>query len=313
MRFWRRRTAGSQKHISIIIVSSDAPQAVSFRFSRLWGGVVIGVLGLLLAGAVWWGVTVTRVTGLGWDVRAANQGKAQLAEANRQILLLSQELTEMKRVASQIRALAGVTTFEATPPPSANDVLPAPAQASLEGIGAGEQPFLLPEGLRASVDEKDLAKRQQTLFRSTPSAWPVHGWVTSEFKRQSDPLRRQHLGLDIAARRGAPVQAPADGVVVESGWDRDLGWLIVVEHGYGFTTRYGHNASVTVERGDRIRRGQIIALVGSSGRSSAPHLHYEVWKHGVPIDPLSYLPGTLGGEGLFGHRFSFVRSLSAAP
>jgi murein DD-endopeptidase MepM/ murein hydrolase activator NlpD len=125
--------------------------------------------------------------------------------------------------------------------------------------------------------------------------------VTNRFQNDNDPLRRRHLGLDIAAREGAPVLAAGDGVVIFADWDQYLGWLVVIEHGYGFTTRYGHNSSLRVERGDHIRRGQIIALVGSTGRSSAPHLHYEIWMNRTPVDPRSYLPDVLRWDDLLGY------------
>jgi murein DD-endopeptidase MepM/ murein hydrolase activator NlpD len=111
---------------------------------------------------------------------------------------------------------------------------------------------------------------------------------------------RRHFGMDFAAREGAPVLAVSDGIVMFSDWDQDLGWLVEVEHGYGFTTRYGHNSSLRVERGQRIRRGQIIALVGSTGRSSAPHLHYEVWKDNTSVDPRNYLPDVIRWDDLLG-------------
>ena len=94
--------------------------------------------------------------------------------------------------------------------------------------------------------------------------------------------------------------ASGDGIVIFSDWDQDLGWLVVVEHGYGFTTRYGHNSSLRVDLGDRIHRGQIIALVGNTGRSTAPHLHYEVWMHGSPVNPRIYLPDVLRWDDLLG-------------
>lgn len=316
MRFWRRRASDAQKHISIIIVSSDAPQAISFRFSRLWGRVMMGMVVGLLAGLVWWGMSGTPGAGLVFSAATVSQGKAQLDEAHRQIALLSQELRAMKEVARQIRALAGVTAFDSTAPPSVAKSVPPAVSISVEQevtAWAEERLPLLPKEDWALDDDNDLSKRQRLLFRATPSIWPVRGWVTNEFEREHDPLRRQHFGLDIAARHGSPVQAPADGIVVSAGWDKDFGWLIVVEHGYGFTTRYGHNANLKVERGERVRRGQIIALVGSTGHSSAPHLHYEIWKHGLPVDPSGYLPDTLRWEDLFGPRPYASRSRSVAP
>ena len=126
----------------------------------------------------------------------------------------------------------------------------------------------------------------------TPSIWPVRGWVTSRFGYRTDPftgLRRFHRGIDIANRRGTPVIAPADGLVARIYRDATLGLVLVINHGYGIITRYGHLHKVLVRVGQRVKRGQRIALLGNSGRSTGPHLHYEVRLNGVPVNPFRYI------------------------
>jgi murein DD-endopeptidase MepM/ murein hydrolase activator NlpD len=98
-----------------------------------------------------------------------------------------------------------------------------------------------------------------------------------------------HQGLDIANEEGTSVKAPADGVVVYSGWQGSYGKLVVLDHGYGYSTRYGHLQRCLVNVGQRVKRGQVIAFLGDTGRSTAPHLHYEIRVHGIPVDPLKYL------------------------
>ena len=90
----------------------------------------------------------------------------------------------------------------------------------------------------------------------------------------------------------------ADGTVTFADWDQNLGWLVEIDHGYDISTRYGHNALLRVDRGQSVRRGQIIALVGNTGRSTAPHLHYEVLKDNVPVDPRGYLPEVIHWDDL---------------
>jgi murein DD-endopeptidase MepM/ murein hydrolase activator NlpD len=99
----------------------------------------------------------------------------------------------------------------------------------------------------------------------------------------------QHNGVDFAVPRGAPVYATADGVVSFAGWHRQLGRVVAIDHGYGITTRYGHNMKLVVHVGDHVRRGQVIARSGSSGRSTGPHVHYEVWINDHAIDPASFM------------------------
>jgi len=135
-------------------------------------------------------------------------------------------------------------------------------------------------------------KNQKSLLSSTPSIWPTRGWVTSGFGFRKSPftgLREKHEGWDIAARAGSKVRATADGEVVVEGREYGYGNMVEVDHGYGVMTRYGHNSKHLVKVGDRVKRGQVIALVGNTGRSTGPHVHYEVLLHGVPVSPKNYI------------------------
>ncbi len=133
--------------------------------------------------------------------------------------------------------------------------------------------------------------RQKELSRYVPSIWPVKGWVTAEFEERARPVGRKHIGIDIAAPYSSVVNVTADGVIEFSGYDSDLGNLIVVRHGQRFMTKYGHNSSFLVQEGKVVKRGQPIALVGSTGKSTASHLHYEVWMDGKPVNPRDFLIG----------------------
>jgi murein DD-endopeptidase MepM/ murein hydrolase activator NlpD len=138
----------------------------------------------------------------------------------------------------------------------------------------------------------DFFKNQKSFLSSTPSIWPTRGWVTSSFGFRKSPftgLREKHEGWDIAARIGSPVLATADGVVVVEGREYGYGNLVEVDHGYGIVTRYGHNSKHLVKVGDRVKRGQVVSLVGNTGRSTGPHLHYEILLNGVPVSPKNYI------------------------
>jgi len=133
---------------------------------------------------------------------------------------------------------------------------------------------------------------RQSLMNATPSARPVNGWFTSKFGYRLSPfsgIPMMHNGMDIAAAPGSPVHAPADGVVSYAGYDSGYGNLISIDHGYGVVTRYGHNSRVYVVVGQKIKRRDIIAAVGNTGRSTGPHVHYEVRVNGVPMDPTNYI------------------------
>lgn len=156
---------------------------------------------------------------------------------------------------------------------------------------AAEQELSLEE-VAAYLDDR------HSILRGYPTIWPVQGWLTSGFGRRRPPMlgaSSWHQGVDISADFGAEVVATADGIVTWAGWSDGYGNLVVVDHGFGFVTRYAHNSELLVSPGDRVRRGQPIARVGSTGRSTGPHVHYEVHRHGVPVNPDRFLARDDGG------------------
>ncbi len=133
---------------------------------------------------------------------------------------------------------------------------------------------------------------KRSLYASTPSVWPVRGWITSSFGNRNSPfsgIMKFHEGIDIAAQTGTPVMAPADGVVVKAGFSSGYGNMVELSHGYGIKTVFAHNSRINVKAGQRITRGDVISYVGDSGSSTGPHLHYEVRLNGLPVNPLKYM------------------------
>ena len=141
----------------------------------------------------------------------------------------------------------------------------------------------------ASLRE-DIAE-QQALDAATPSIWPASGWITSRYGWRTgyNGYWEFHHGVDVAARLGSPVVATADGKVVFVGWKGAYGKTVEIDHGYGYHTLYGHNSKLVVAVGQVVKRGQIIAYIGSSGQSTGPHVHYEVRRYGQRQNPISYL------------------------
>jgi len=133
---------------------------------------------------------------------------------------------------------------------------------------------------------------KRAIWASTPSIWPVSGWLTSGFGNRISPFTGEvsmHKGIDIAARPLTPVVAPANGIVVRTGFDGGFGNMIRIDHGFGMMTAYGHLAKIGVHVGQRVSRGQLIGFVGSTGLSTGPHLHYEVYVNSSPVNPLRYI------------------------
>jgi septal ring factor EnvC (AmiA/AmiB activator) len=138
----------------------------------------------------------------------------------------------------------------------------------------------------------DHLREQQTLLNFTPSVWPVRGWISSRYGYRVSPFtqhRELHKGIDIVNRAGTPVVATADGRVAFAGNRRGYGKMVIIDHGLGRVTKYGHLSRITVNNGEEVVRGQKIGLLGSTGRSTGPHLHYEVVVNGQAVDPMDYL------------------------
>ena len=238
---------------------------------------------------------------------------AQLREANRiqqeQILQVSkkasalqQDLDSLRRAEDGLRAIVGAppaaadeTVQEGTVSPTGGEQH-APTTADLS-----EALEMIEERLstrRSSIDL--LAETMRREFpgaasyasdsapHTTPSIWPAAGYVSSPYGLRFDGTEF-HQGIDIAADMGTPIVATADGVVTAAGWNGGYGNMVDVDHGGGIVTRYGHASALAVTVGQQVRRGEIIAYVGSTGRSTGPHVHYEVRVDGQPVNPAGYL------------------------
>lgn len=142
------------------------------------------------------------------------------------------------------------------------------------------------------IDLWESLSERQSLLNATPNIKPARGWLTSGFGYRISPFTGKpalHAGLDIAAAPGSPVYAPADGVVTFSSYDESYGKLISVDHGYGVSTRFAHLSQTYVQAGQRVNKWDVIGAVGNTGRSTGPHLHYEVRINGTPVNPRNYI------------------------
>jgi murein DD-endopeptidase MepM/ murein hydrolase activator NlpD len=183
--------------------------------------------------------------------------------------------------------------------------LPEAGGAGVGGaVGSESQaPTLAPRAL-AAIDQSltSLTRRSEQLeefyrdqtmvLASTPSIWPVRGYLSAGFGNRIDPFTGQrdfHSGIDISTPIGTRVFAPADGVILSTAASGAYGNSIIVDHGYGVVTRYGHLDAYAVRPGQRVRRGDLIGFVGNTGRSTGPHLHYEVWVRDQAQNPIHFI------------------------
>jgi murein DD-endopeptidase MepM/ murein hydrolase activator NlpD len=218
---------------------------------------------------------------------------------------LEKQLSKLKDFDKRIRIIANLEKGQETTPfmgmggPSASDIREK-LRAEKNEMGLAQQMRTDIERLEleATSQEESLSELEKLLqskkdmLAHTPSVWPVHGWVTSGFGFRTNPftgLTQMHEGLDIANRIGTPVIAPADGIVSDTGKDSAYGNFIVISHGFGINSRFLHLSKILVRPGQRVKRGDKIAEVGTTGKSTGPHLHYEVRVNGIPVNPLRYI------------------------
>ena len=241
---------------------------------------------------------------------------AQLREANRiqqeqirqiakKASALGQEVDAIQRTEDGLRALVGAPPAETDSAVQEGDAAPAPtggAPHALTTDEVSEALTMLEErtavrrtsiGQLAVMMQKDVPGASSFLGDdtpvTTPTGWPTDGFISSGYGLRWNGAEF-HQGIDIAAEMGTPIVATADGVVTIAGWNAGgYGNMVDIDHGSGVSTRYGHASAVVVTPGQRVRRGQILAYVGSTGHSTGPHLHYEVRLSGQPVNPASYL------------------------
>ncbi|MBW1781660.1 MAG: M23 family metallopeptidase [Deltaproteobacteria bacterium] len=231
--------------------------------------------------------------------------KEQILHMARRIDQFTLEMSELKKLDHKLKVMVNLETRE--------------GDERFRGVGGSDPVLLDPKKTMAKVDrdlvramhksldnlnvDMDSSKEDKTglqkflesqkiLLASTPSIWPTKGWLSSRFGYRSSPFtgrKEFHKGIDISTRMGAPIVASADGVVSFTGWDRGYGRVVVIKHGYGLKTKYAHLKKALVKRGQHVKRGETIALVGKSGRTTGSHLHYEVHLNGVPVNPIRYV------------------------
>jgi murein DD-endopeptidase MepM/ murein hydrolase activator NlpD len=225
--------------------------------------------------------------------RLAQQNDSLRGEKDRFEQELSQLAHRLNRFEAQAGRLAAELGVEVLEPAAGGEG--GPDAAGPDGVLAEELGALSfrTERLGSSMDELDQAFQERVrLLAATPNRMPVQGWFSHGFGWRKDPwtgARQFHRGIDIVAHAGTEIRAPADGIVSQATRKSDYGKMIDLSHGYGFVTRYAHLSEVLVRPGQRVSRGDLLGRVGSTGRSTGPHLHYEVFRDGRRVNPWKYL------------------------
>lgn len=293
----------SKRFFTVMVIPDRDSRTRNFRVGHRAIYAAASAAGVLVLAMVGLGLHLARVVDHGDQNRLLrdenNQLRAQLRLVQEKVAHIDETLDRVERFDQRLRSLTALNDTERN---LAIGPLDPPERGGAAEEG-GHDVGLLDEKLDSLVDEAVRSERslaelqryfedQKSLLASTPSIWPARGWVTSDFGSRLDPYTAHsvmHRGLDIANRNGSPVYAPADGVVVFSGSEGGYGKLLVVDHGYGVKTRFGHLSDVLAKVGQRVKRGEQIAAMGNTGRSTGPHLHYEVRVNGIPENPRKFI------------------------
>ncbi len=228
------------------------------------------------------------------DVEKINlKQKVEIENLNSKIQFIETQLARLQNIDLRVREMVNLD-ISSTGTPAAGGISNAKSKDLIgmleEKADNLEQEIKLRE---KSLNElAEYLEDRKSLFLATPSLWPTRGLITSEFGWRKDPISgvtEYHEGIDISAPSGTQVRAAAEGVVIEAGNDAGYGKAIVIDHGYGIVTRYAHLSKAYVVVGQRVKKGSVIGAVGSSGKSTGPHVHYEVRIDGVPVNPIKYL------------------------
>lgn len=253
------------KRISVILVPEGGARTITLHFRTVLLAIGAFLTLLLFVGTVTLFFSQGRLLGALQENAQLQRKIRSLEKEVEKVRVLETQLADSERLRTEVLTIMG-----------ARGVF-------VDSVDAGETVAL------AGAGGEDLGADEQEFLRSVPTVWPVRGPVTRGFNSPGSATNPYHPGLDIAAPTGAPVLAAGDGTVTFAGSDPEYGNLVIVEHGLGLESRYGHNTRLNVQVGDRVTRGQPIATVGSTGNSTAPHLHLEIHKDGVPVDPRKYL------------------------
>lgn len=264
--------------VSIMMVPHDGKRTINFRVPSI--GIVISIF-LWFAGTLY-------VLSATVDTIEYYQMKNKVNFYSSQFSELQKAMSMIKKADSEFRRILSFGSKE--------EMLEnVDAKKTVDDAGSLDMEQLRSE-IRKTVDTvtavSDYLKQQKDRHVAMPKGWPVAGRVTSQFGYREDPKvggREFHAGMDISVPKGTPIMATADGVISYAGWSSGNGNLVAIEHGAGFTTLYAHNSEIKVAVGERIKRGSVIALAGSTGYSTGPHLHYEVWVDGKAVNPRDFL------------------------
>ncbi len=267
--------------VTVMIIPHGRSEPFSFKLPSA---------GLVLAGLIVLGVAgyATRAS---VDAARYSRARGKLAYYARQFLQMKDTMAALNESQEEFKKLFGLKTRQ-----EVLEKYRPSDEGSIDFVALKKQ---LSVSLKTVAAIKTYLSGQKSLYDSVPKGWPVQGRITSPFGDRTSPLTGKaefHGGMDIACDAGTPVRATAGGVVSIAGWSGGSGNLVAIEDGHGYATFYAHNSRIAVRVGQAVNRGDIISYSGSTGMSTGPHVHYEVWKDKKRVNPMPYLLGKVFRE-----------------
>jgi murein DD-endopeptidase MepM/ murein hydrolase activator NlpD len=299
----RPRKTHSKKTVTVMVIPHHGASLFQWHVPR-WAWYLGLSLGLgLLGSAVWivrqhvqYGVELKRLASERDVNRRITGDLLKGKEAVIRVARLELELRKMLRYKSD-KALFNADSIGG---PSEDDVKHLSALLEERSEEAANKAGVDMDALMRSAKAREKSfneirqyvDKKRSLLASKPTAWPVHGWISSIFGARVSPLSGEqgfHTGVDIANDFGTPVRSTADGCVAYAGWEGGYGKLVVVQHGHGYASYYGHLSEIKAKMGQMVRRGTVLGLMGQTGDATGPHVHYEIRVYGSAVDPKKYM------------------------
>lgn len=307
MKFWRVCKRELKRNLTVMLIPHNTvrPVRITFSFTTL-----LAIIAVWTGVTVWAGYLSSRHIDY-WKVKADHKIMklkvvffAEQVRKSQAMLDQVRENDEQMRSLLQMKSKQAIVEADAKGGPSADD------EHSLARVLEDRVDEMSEEDIRKQTQalEEETNRRiasyhevmrqieaERALYLATPNIWPCRGRITSSFGLRFHPVYQSnefHSGLDIANEKGTPVCATAEGAIRVCDWQPGYGKLIVIDHGYGYRTYYGHLSSIKVTAGQRVRRGEVIGLMGSTGTSTGNHVHYEIQYRGSALNPVRFLKKT---------------------
>ncbi|HHL71101.1 MAG TPA: M23 family metallopeptidase [Bacteroidetes bacterium] len=280
------------KRISIMFVPDGSVEPYTIRMSIRTMRIIGVIAGILLLHIIIGGFAYYRWYETNERNAELVHANAQLLDDNKRVYKLSQDFEDLSLKYEKVLKALGVERVGGTTGSLKTAQYREPGALSLPSRSAYRENVERRKSRAFYTSSSFIVNRKNSgkdFTSNLPTLLPVEGYLTNQFAPEDWIHGKRHFGVDIAAKRGTTIRAAGDGIVIFAGWTATLGNLVILNHGDDIFSYYGHNSRLLVDERMYVRKGDPIAELGNSGQSSGPHLHFEIWKDGKPVDPRDFI------------------------